>query len=178
MFYSIILFIFLPDNPVTARFLTTEEKVHAIRRLRVNNGAIETKVWKWAQFREAALDIKTWFFVLHVFLNQIPNNLGNQYSLLIVGYGFNTLQATLMSAAFCLPAIFAQVGATVMLKYFKDSIAWIMVFWYVPNLIGGILQITLPWENKAGLLVSLYICNMFCVPVSLLCLNKHHLMFG
>ncbi|KAK4701364.1 MFS transporter, ACS family, allantoate permease, partial [Phenoliferia sp. Uapishka_3] len=163
--YSVFLFFFLPDNPVSARFLTTEEKVHTIRRLRVNAGAIETKVFKREQYIEALKDPKCWLFLLHIFLNQIPNNLGNQYSLLIVQYGFTTFQSTLMSIAFAAPAIFAQLGATAMLTYWKkNSIAWVILFWYVPNTIGGILQIALPWQNKAGLLVALYICNMFCVP--------------
>ena len=48
-----------------------------------------------------------------------------------------------------------------MLTYWKkDSIAWVIIFWYIPNTLGGILQIALPWTNKAGLLVALYICNM------------------
>lgn len=164
--YSFVLFFFLPDNPSKARFLTTEEKVHAIRRLRVNNGSIETKVWKKEQFLETLRDPKAWLFVLHVFCNQIPNNLGNQYPLLIVGYGFTELDSTLMSAAFAIPPLVGQLGATIMLSYWKgkNAIAWIAIFWYLPDLVGGILQLTLPIENKHGLLVGLYMASMFGVP--------------
>ena len=163
--YSAVVLFFLPDSPATARFLTLDQKVHAIRRLRVNGGVISTNVWKWSQFREAALDVETWFFVQHAFLNQIPNNLTSQYPLLIVDYGFTTFQSTLMSMAFCLPAILAQLGATWMMRRWKkNSIAWIMIIWYIPNTIGGILQLALPFENKAGLLVALYLAFTFCVP--------------
>lgn len=61
----------MPDNPAKARFLTTEEKVHVIRRLRVNGGAIETKVFKKHQYIEALKDPKSWLFVLDIFLNQV-----------------------------------------------------------------------------------------------------------
>lgn len=30
----------------------------------------------------------------------------------------------------------------------------------IPNILGGILVITLPWSNKAGILVSLYITGV------------------
>lgn len=76
--YSFVLFFFLPDNPSKARFLTTEEKVHAIRRLRVNNGSIETKVWKKEQFLETLRDPKAWLFVLHVFCNQVRHFMGRK----------------------------------------------------------------------------------------------------
>jgi MFS transporter, ACS family, allantoate permease len=35
-----------PDNPTTAKFLTEEEKVKAVKRIRDNRSGIETKIWK------------------------------------------------------------------------------------------------------------------------------------
>ncbi|KAM0754439.1 hypothetical protein T439DRAFT_113798 [Meredithblackwellia eburnea MCA 4105] len=163
--YSVVLFFFLPDSPVKARFLTHEEKVHALRRLRVNGGAIETKVFKREQYIEALKDVKSWLFALHVFLNQIPNNLTNQFSLLFVDYGLTTFQSTLLSIAFALPALVAQLGATVMLKYCKKlGIARVAAIWYIPCFVGGVLQLSLPWENKKGLIVALYLAFMFATP--------------
>ena len=71
--------------------------VWAIRRLQVNNSSLENKKFKPYQVLEAIKDPKCWLFALHVFLQEIPHNLGNQQSLLIVGYGFSTLDTTLPS---------------------------------------------------------------------------------
>lgn len=38
-----------PDNPTKARFLTEEEKIKVVRRVRGNQNGIETKKWKKAQ---------------------------------------------------------------------------------------------------------------------------------
>ncbi|KAG8162148.1 hypothetical protein KVR01_007913 [Diaporthe batatas] len=51
-----------PDSPMKARFLTTDEKIKVIQRIRSNQSGIETKVWKREQFVEAVRDPKTWLF--------------------------------------------------------------------------------------------------------------------
>jgi ACS family allantoate permease-like MFS transporter len=35
-----------PNNPPTARFLSEEDKIKTINRVRANQNGIETKVWK------------------------------------------------------------------------------------------------------------------------------------
>lgn len=61
---GIVIWFRFPDSPVTARFLSDNEKVKAIRRIRSNQSGIETKVWKRDQAIEALKDIKTWLFFL------------------------------------------------------------------------------------------------------------------
>jgi hypothetical protein len=58
----------LPDSPTTARFLTLEEKILVVERLRANNTGTETKRWKWEQVRECLLDPKTWLWFGMIFL--------------------------------------------------------------------------------------------------------------
>jgi hypothetical protein len=41
-----IFLLSFPDNPTTARFLTTEQKIRAVKRIKDNQNGIETKVWK------------------------------------------------------------------------------------------------------------------------------------
>lgn len=59
---GVVFWLFFPDSPVKARFLTNDEKIKAVRRIQMNQSGIETKVWKSAQAIEAAKDIKTWLF--------------------------------------------------------------------------------------------------------------------
>lgn len=65
MALGVVLFFFLPDSPLNARFLTQEERVLAIERIRSNNSGIGNKKFKWYQVREALLDPLTWLYCLY-----------------------------------------------------------------------------------------------------------------
>lgn len=76
--YALIIGIFLPDNPVKAKFINEKEKYIALNRLRVDQIGIKNQTWKWDQFIEALLDVKTWIMVaLNVFINVPNGGLGN-----------------------------------------------------------------------------------------------------
>ena len=47
---SILYFWRMPDNPTSARFLSEQEKIDVVKRIRVNQNGIETKVWKKYQY--------------------------------------------------------------------------------------------------------------------------------
>ncbi|KAI5258647.1 hypothetical protein E4T42_00383 [Aureobasidium subglaciale] len=51
--WGVIMMIFLPDSPVTAKGLNEREKRIALERLRDNQTGIENKHFKWYQVREA-----------------------------------------------------------------------------------------------------------------------------
>jgi ACS family allantoate permease-like MFS transporter len=57
---GVCFWFFIPDNPMTAHFLTKEEKIIAIERLRSHSTGIENKTWKKDQFIEALTDWKPW----------------------------------------------------------------------------------------------------------------------
>jgi len=46
---GVLFWIFFPDNPTTARFLSTDEKIRAVSRIQANQTGIETKKWKRKQ---------------------------------------------------------------------------------------------------------------------------------
>ncbi|CAK7232898.1 Allantoate permease [Sporothrix curviconia] len=78
-----VLFLWLmPDNQINARFLTEEERVQAIERIRVNQQGVGNKHFKFYQFKEALTDPVVWAFVF--------------YSLLIVSFGFTSEQSLLL----------------------------------------------------------------------------------
>lgn len=53
-----------PDSPIRARFLTEDEKIKVVQRIRANQTGTETKLWKREQLIEAVKDVKTWLFFL------------------------------------------------------------------------------------------------------------------
>lgn len=73
MSWSIFAFVFLPDTPMNASFLTQQEKVFWVKRLASNKTGIVNNVWKWDQVVEAVIDPKTWLiFFFNIAIN-IPN---------------------------------------------------------------------------------------------------------
>lgn len=57
---GVCFWVWFPDNPMTAHFLSEEEKIIAIERLRNQSTGIENKTWKAEQFWEAMTDWKPW----------------------------------------------------------------------------------------------------------------------
>ena len=57
---GVCFWFFIPDNPMKARFLSKEEKIIAVERLRNQSTGIENKTWKKEQFWEAITDWKPW----------------------------------------------------------------------------------------------------------------------
>lgn len=88
---------FFPDNPTNARFLTTEEKLRAVRRVQSNQNGIETKTWKMYQVWEALSDPKTWYFAFFAGFANLIGGIGVQYSMIIRDFGFTVLETSLLS---------------------------------------------------------------------------------
>lgn len=57
----------MPDSPVDAKFLSRDDKLVAIERLRMNQMGIGSGVWKWDHVWEAMLDLKTWLWFFLMF---------------------------------------------------------------------------------------------------------------
>lgn len=63
----------MPDSPVDAKFLSQEDKLIAIERLRMNQMGIGSGVWKWDHVWEAMRDLKTWlWFSLMFTISSVP----------------------------------------------------------------------------------------------------------
>lgn len=60
---AVPLIIWLPNTPVDAKWLSVEEKVHTIARIRDTHSGISNSSFKWAQVRECFEDPKSWMFM-------------------------------------------------------------------------------------------------------------------
>lgn len=54
--WAAVMFWVLPDTPATAKFLSTDQRIHAVERLRSNQMVVKNNQFQWYQFREALLD--------------------------------------------------------------------------------------------------------------------------
>lgn len=62
--WGIVMFIFLPDSPVTAKGLSKRERRMAVERIRENQTGVENKHLKPYQILEAFMDYKLYMFFI------------------------------------------------------------------------------------------------------------------
>ena len=156
MLYGVVVWLFFPDNPASAHFLTKEERAQSILRIASNHSGIEQKRFKKSQFIEALRDPKTWLFFLHAWSQEMANGLTNQYSLIIKSFGFSTLNTTLLGCINGLTALVSLGTAAFILSRTKNARAWLSAGAYILPIVSCILLIALPWSNRAGLLAAIY----------------------
>lgn len=156
MLYGVLVWLFFPDNPASAHFLTKEERAQSILRIASNHSGIEQKRFKKGQFIEALRDPKTWLFFLHAWSQEMANGLTNQYSLIIKSFGFSTLNTTLLGCINGLTALVSLGTAAFILSRTKNARAWLSAGAYVLPIVSCIMLIALPWSNRAGLLAAIY----------------------
>ncbi|EJD04818.1 membrane transporter, partial [Fomitiporia mediterranea MF3/22] len=164
---GICYWFFYPDSPTNAWFLTREERVIAVNRIKENQAGVENKHFKKEQVIECLMEMKTWIFFLYCAIHDVPNSLINQNSILINSYGFTTFQTTLLSSASGIVKIVGILTGTHMAAYFKDSIAYVGAAYYVPVVICSILVNVLPLSDKGGLLTSIYLTQISTTPFAL-----------
>ncbi|KAJ7658281.1 major facilitator superfamily domain-containing protein [Mycena polygramma] len=151
-----LFWLFFPDTPTNAWFLTPQERVVAVMRLQANQTGVENKHFKKAQMIEALTDPKTWLFAVFSGLANVPNSLTAQGAIIVSSFGFTALQTTLLG---CVAGVVEMVSiwSGVVLSARTGSRAWVSFFYFIPNVLGAILVNTLPWSNKVGLLFSVWL---------------------
>lgn len=69
IFVGIAILAWMPDSPIHAHFLTEDERIAAVERVRNDQGGVVNKKIKREQIIEAFTDIRTWLIVLSTLLS-------------------------------------------------------------------------------------------------------------
>ncbi|KAJ9311979.1 hypothetical protein DTO271D3_7826 [Paecilomyces variotii] len=86
----------LPNSPISAWFLTKEERLVAVERLRKGQTGTREQKIKLGQVKEALLDIKVWLIFIMMGAAYTINGAVSGFGPLIVStFGYNTLDAIL-----------------------------------------------------------------------------------
>ncbi|KAM0163198.1 hypothetical protein ACHAQE_003479 [Botrytis cinerea] len=97
---------FVPDSPLSAWFLTTDERMVATERLRYGQTGIRCTKFKWYQIKESLLDIKVWLVAIMMASAYTVNGAVSGFGPLIVStFGYSTLDSILFQfplGAICL----------------------------------------------------------------------------
>ncbi|KAI0033575.1 major facilitator superfamily domain-containing protein [Vararia minispora EC-137] len=137
------VWLILPDSPTKARFLSNDEKIVAVERLRANNQGTESKIWKWSQALEVLIDPKSYMWFAFMFLCALPSGGISAFGPLIIqGFGFNQFTTIL----FNIPFSAIQVVVTLSSAWISTRIKlkWPVVFFLtLPPIAGAIALLKL-----------------------------------
>lgn len=157
----------IPDTPAQAWFLTEEEKVLVVERIRDNNQGFGNKKFKWHQFREALTDITTWLFFFFAIANNIPNGGLTNFSSILLNesFGYSATDSLLMN----MPTGAVEVVGCILFAYcdrwVKHRMA-IAIFATVVSLFCSCL-LAFASNNPTAQLAGYYL--MYVYPVGMIC---------
>ncbi|KAI0345426.1 MFS general substrate transporter [Trametopsis cervina] len=154
---SVLFWFFFPDSPHTAWFLTPEERIIAVERLKVNQSGVENKTFKREQFYECLRDPKTYLFFFMAAISNVTNSLSNQRQIIVAGFGFNPLQTTLIGCVDGVVEIIVIACTVTSATYWKQGRAYSATIAYCVAIFGSILVNALSSSHKVGLLFAYWI---------------------
>ncbi|KAH7024790.1 allantoate permease [Microdochium trichocladiopsis] len=157
--WGVVVVLFLPGSPLTTKFLSDQERIMVVSRAKTNGTGIDNKRFKWKQFGEAMMDLKTWLLFVFAVSSNTPNGgLTVFQGLIIQGMGFSKLQTTLIQMPSGAVQLVACVTACYCASRFAHARLIIMILCLMPFL-AGILGLWLidsahPYGRLACLWIS------------------------
>jgi MFS transporter, ACS family, allantoate permease len=163
--WSFVVFVFLPENPLDAKWLSDREKYMLVQRKAHDNTGLQSKVFKISQVWEAVLDPKTWLIWFAIIALQVPNGgLTTFNTLIIEGLGFSSRDTALLA----MPPGLMSTASGIVLSYLAATTrkyrTIIVAASVVLPAIGAIICYALPRDNLAGQLIGLYILYTYWAP--------------
>ncbi|KAF7301406.1 MFS general substrate transporter [Mycena indigotica] len=153
----------LPDSPMRATCWSPEDRLLIAERVRKNETGIQNRIFKLHQAWEAFRDPTVWLVTLISFTNALPTGgLGAFSNLILVAFGFTTLQTYLLAIAQGSIIMLFLFSSTYLAKVYNQKL--ILAFIYtLPNIAGTIVFICVKTtaHTKVGLLLAFYCMQGF-----------------
>ncbi|KJZ75222.1 hypothetical protein HIM_05416 [Hirsutella minnesotensis 3608] len=171
--WSVGIFWLLPDVPMSARFLTKADRAKAVTRVKDNMTGIKSDEFKWAQCREALLDVKTWLIVIIKLCGNIPNGGVQSFgSLVIQGLGFGRFTTLLLQSASFLVQLVMVLICTYGSARFRNTRTYFMTLCFALAMVGSSIVRQRPpserWTRYAGYCIAMAFSANFPLILSML----------
>ncbi|KAF2744144.1 putative MFS transporter [Sporormia fimetaria CBS 119925] len=150
------------NDPSVARFLTPQERLQVVERLKDNKLGDDTEhEFKWSQVWEAALDIKTWLWVILAILPNLGSALPGVFGPLIIkGFGFDSYTTLLLNIPYGAMTVFVVVLACWVANYLRLKGGILAAFMIFPVTGCGMLYgLSREANMRPALLVAYYITS-------------------
>ena len=155
--------VFLPDTPMSARFLSDSEKAALLHHVSINQTDVRNTHFKMSHIFEALLDIQLWLMTLITILISVSSGVVTTYSAtLIKNIGYKPDTAAILDMPAGIVSIFATLAVGFGVRHFSTRWAFLIAC-CIPGIIGGGLMSFLPssktHHDKGGLLAGIYLIN-------------------
>ncbi|KAI0028085.1 MFS general substrate transporter [Vararia minispora EC-137] len=161
------LFLFLPDSPVTARFLDQRQKLIAIKRVAENRTGIKNQQFKRYQMVQAleGPSLSTWLLFLAAVSAQIPNGVLSNFSRPSLGFGL--YETILLDIPSSMLQILSLVVSGWVAAHVPNARCVMMFVGNVTCIIAGAVLTYGPNDQRWGRLVAFWFTSFASVGFSL-----------
>lgn len=161
--WGVVLYFFLPDNIITAKQFSLQDRATLIARGKIGRTGILNRQIKWYQIREALLDPQIWLLFLFTLLNETINGgIANFGKLIIKGLVNDSLKATALGIPLGAFQILWILSGAWFASRFRNARTLVMMAYLTPTIIG----LSLLWkldrkDQKVGVLFGYYISGAY-----------------
>ncbi|TFL04974.1 major facilitator superfamily domain-containing protein [Pterulicium gracile] len=162
--WGIFIIFYLPNTIAGCRFISRDERMFMVARLRKNQTGIETKAGiKMDQLREFFMDPKSYLFFFLGLVGNIPNGgISNFSTLIIQGLGFDILETSLLGIPQgALVVIWIGAGAYLNTRLPNNSRTWVCMLFMIPTIAGALGFLLAPNEANVGRLICYYLTGSY-----------------
>ncbi|KAH8879259.1 MFS general substrate transporter [Thozetella sp. PMI_491] len=165
MAWGLFIALVMPKSPTSARFLSDDDKILAVERMRAGQTGIENDGFKMYQVKEAFLDLKTWAFVIIAFSCELVNGAVSGFSTIIItSFGFDPFQSVLVAGAMGAVVFFSVIVSGIISAYMPNqrcNIAFVMT---LPVVAGCVVVWKVSWASVGVPLFGFMLLGFFTAP--------------
>ncbi|KAF2739507.1 MFS general substrate transporter [Polyplosphaeria fusca] len=156
---GVVILLFLPDLPSTAKFLNERQRTIAVERVAGNRQGIKNRHFKKYQAIQTIKDPKTYILFIMAVGAQIPNSALTSFSSIIIdSFGFDTLGTQYLQIPGGAVQFLSLLAGGFICTHWPNSRCITMTVANLICIIGAGLLVGLPHNNKWGRLVALWLC--------------------
>ncbi|KAL3432416.1 major facilitator superfamily domain-containing protein [Aspergillus tetrazonus] len=157
---------FLPNDPLNAWFLTPEERLVAVERLRASQTGVKNQTVKKGQLKEAILDIKIWLVALTMAAAYTVNGAVSGFGPLIVStFGYSSLESILFQFPLGGLSAFGIIVTGWLCSRYRNIRVLSLVLCCLPVIAGFVMIWKSSWGHKPVTPVAGYSLIGFFGPV-------------
>ncbi|KAL4862275.1 hypothetical protein BDV12DRAFT_179056 [Aspergillus spectabilis] len=156
----------LPNDPLHAWFLTPEERIVAVERLRRGQMGVKNNKLKTGQLKEAVLDVRIWLVALTMAAAYTVNGAVSGFGPLIVStFGYSSLESILFQFPLGGISAFGIVSTGYLCSRFRNIRVISLVLCCLPVIAGFVMIWKSNWGHKPVTPVAGYSLIGFFGPV-------------
>ncbi|KAL2824884.1 major facilitator superfamily domain-containing protein [Aspergillus cavernicola] len=161
--WGVVVLLFLPDDIVSAKRFTLQEKAHLIARGRLSHTGILNHQVKWYQIREALVDPQVWILFFFMLLNETINGGIASFSKLIIkGLTGDPLSTVALGIPFGAFQLFWVLSGTFIASRIPNTRTIVMFVYLLPTIAGVCMMWKLSHDTqKIAVLFGYYIVGAY-----------------